>query len=281
MPLPPDAFDRQEGRRRRFRSRGSGCGPAADPRRAHGDGVRARRPHRRPAALRHPRVQDGEAPHRPPSRRRWRPRAPVFRTGVNVGVDITADAAARPSSTPWCWPAAPPRARDLPIPGRELDGIHQAMEFLPWANRVQLGDRCRRRRRAADHREGQEGRHHRRRRHRRGLPGHRRTVRVRRACTSSRSCRDRPRPAPSTTPWPTYPLMFRVASAHEEGGERVFSVNTEQFVGADGQVTALQGARGRDEGRQVREGRGLRLRAGGRPGAAGDGLRRTREARAC
>ncbi len=30
--------------------------------------------------------------------------------------------------------------RDLPIPGRELDGIHQAMEFLPWANRVQQGD---------------------------------------------------------------------------------------------------------------------------------------------
>ena len=40
------------------------------------DGVRARRPHRRPAALRHPRVQDGEAPPRPPARSRWRPRAP-------------------------------------------------------------------------------------------------------------------------------------------------------------------------------------------------------------
>jgi glutamate synthase (NADPH/NADH) small chain len=43
-----------------------------------------------------------------------------------------------------------------------------------------------------------------------------------------------------STPWPTYPLMFRVASAHEEGGERIFSVNTEEFVGTDGHVTGLK-----------------------------------------
>ncbi len=43
-----------------------------------------------------------------------------------------------------------------------------------------------------------------------------------------------------STPWPTYPLMYRVSSAHEEGGERVFSVNTEEFVGKDGHVTALK-----------------------------------------
>ena len=43
-----------------------------------------------------------------------------------------------------------------------------------------------------------------------------------------------------STPWPTYPLMFRVSSAHEEGGERVFSVNTEKFVGSDGKVTGLR-----------------------------------------
>ena len=42
----------------------------------------------------------------------------------------------------------------------------------------------------------------------------------------------------ASTPWPTYPLMFRVSSAHEEGGERVFSVNTEEFVGADGATHA-------------------------------------------
>ncbi|MCK5751662.1 MAG: FAD-dependent oxidoreductase, partial [Mycobacterium sp.] len=43
-----------------------------------------------------------------------------------------------------------------------------------------------------------------------------------------------------STPWPTYPLMYRVSSAHEEGGERVYSVNTEEFIGSDGKVTALK-----------------------------------------
>jgi glutamate synthase (NADPH/NADH) small chain len=43
-----------------------------------------------------------------------------------------------------------------------------------------------------------------------------------------------------STPWPTYPLQYRVSSAHEEGGERVFSVNTERFLGADGKVTGLR-----------------------------------------
>lgn len=43
-----------------------------------------------------------------------------------------------------------------------------------------------------------------------------------------------------STPWPTYPLMYRVSAAHEEGGERVFSVNTEAFVGTDGRVSALR-----------------------------------------
>ena len=44
-----------------------------------------------------------------------------------------------------------------------------------------------------------------------------------------------------STPWPVYPLMFRVSSAHEEGGDRVYSVNTEEFTGRDGRVTGLRG----------------------------------------
>lgn len=44
----------------------------------------------------------------------------------------------------------------------------------------------------------------------------------------------------ASTPWPTYPLMYRVSPAHEEGGERVFSVNTEEFVGKNGRVHALK-----------------------------------------
>ena len=48
-----------------------------------------------------------------------------------------------------------------------------------------------------------------------------------------------------STPWPIYPLMFRVSSAHEEGGERVYSVNTEQFVGATVASPACAGTRWR------------------------------------
>jgi glutamate synthase (NADPH) small chain len=63
----------------------------------------------------------------------------IFKAGVNVGVDITAEQLRSDfdaivlagGATAW---------RDLPVPGRDLDGIHQAMEFLPWANRVQQGD---------------------------------------------------------------------------------------------------------------------------------------------
>jgi glutamate synthase (NADPH) small chain len=162
-----------------------------------------------------------------------------FRTGVNVGVDITAqdlradfDAVVLTGgATDW---------RDLPIPGRELDGIHQAMEYLPWANRVQNGDPV-----VGDDGEppitakdkkvviiggGDTGADCLGTAHRQGA-------------ASVHQFEIMPRPPDEraeSTPWPTYPLMYRVASAHEEGGERVFSVNTEEFVGADGHVTGLR-----------------------------------------
>ena len=58
-----------------------------------------------------------------------------FACGVDVGADVDRGRSCAASSTPSCWPAARRVARDLPVPGRELDGIHQAMEFLPLANR--------------------------------------------------------------------------------------------------------------------------------------------------
>ncbi len=138
-PAAAGQADRQEGRGRRIGTRGPGRRAAAHPGRSRGDGVRAGRPHRRAAALRHPRVQDGEAPHRPPAGadggRGHRRSAP----GVNVGVDITA-AQLRSEYDAVVLAGGATEARDLPIPGRELDGIHQAMEYLPWANRVQQGD---------------------------------------------------------------------------------------------------------------------------------------------
>jgi glutamate synthase (NADPH/NADH) small chain len=163
----------------------------------------------------------------------------VFRTGVDVGVDITVTQLRREFDAVVLANGSTV-GRDLPIEGRELDGIHQAMEYLPWANKVQQGDNVL----GADgeppitakgkkvviigggdtgadclgtaHRQGAESVH---------------------------QFEIMPRPPELRgvhNPWPTYPIIYRVSSAHEEGGERVYSVNTERFVGKDGQVTGLE-----------------------------------------
>ena len=162
-----------------------------------------------------------------------------FQPGVNVGVDVTVEQL-RGDFDAVVLAGGATAGRDLPIPGRDLEGIHQAMEFLPWANRVQLGD-------PVTDEDGQP-------------PITAKDKRVviigggdtgadclgtshRQGARSVHQFEIMPRPPETradTTPWPTYPLMYRVSSAHEEGGERVFSVNTEEFVGADGHVTALK-----------------------------------------
>jgi glutamate synthase (NADPH/NADH) small chain len=163
----------------------------------------------------------------------------TFRAGVNVGVDISADqlradfdaVVLAGGATAW---------RDLSIPGRDLVGIHQAMEYLPWSNRVQQGDPV-----LGDDGEppisakgkkviiiggGDTGADCLGTVHRQGA-----------ASVHQFEIMARPPDARAeSTPWPTYPLMFRVSSAHEEGGERVFSVNTEEFTGRDGRVTGLR-----------------------------------------
>jgi len=158
-----------------------------------------------------------------------------FRVNANVGVDIpVADLQAEfdaivlaGGATAW---------RDLPIPGRELSGVYQAMEFLPWANRVQEGD-------LAEHPFPATGKHV-------VIIGGGDTgadclgTAHRHGAASIAQLEIMPRPAderPDSTPWPTWPLIFRTSSAHEEGGERVFSVNTECFLGDDeGNVRALR-----------------------------------------
>ena len=158
----------------------------------------------------------------------------TFRAGVNVGVDITAEELREDfdavvlagGATDW---------RDLPIPGRELDGIHQAMEYLPWANKFAIGELEETPITAKDKRViiiggGDTGA---------DCLG----TSLRQGARSGHQFEIMPRPPEQradSTPWPTYPLMFRVSSAHEEGGERVFSVNTERFSGSDGRVTGLR-----------------------------------------
>jgi glutamate synthase (NADPH/NADH) small chain len=126
-------------------------------------------------------------------------------------------------------------ARDLPIPGRELRGIHQAMEYLPIGNRVQEGDLLEPTITAAGKRVviiggGDTGADCLGTTHRQGA-------------VSVHQFEILPRPPESrapTNPWPTWSNVFRVSSAHEEGGERVYSVNTERFLGDDnGNVRAL------------------------------------------
>ena len=147
-------------------------------------------------------------------------------------------------STRSCSPAAPPRGATCRSPGASSRGIYQAMEYLPLAQPGAAG----RPRRAADHRRGQARRDHRRRRHRRRLPRHRDPPGRGPRSPSSRSCPGRPSERPAANPWPTYPMIYRVSSAHEEGGERVYAVNTECFLGDDdGNVRALR-PRGRADG---------------------------------
>ncbi len=156
-----------------------------------------------------------------------------FRVNANVGVDVPVAELRQFDATVLAGGAT--AARDLPIPGRELGGIHQAMEYLPIGNRVQQGDLPAPTITAEGKRVviiggGDTGADCLGTAHRQGA-------------LSVHQFEILPRPpehrAP-TNPWPTWSNVFRVSSAHEEGGDRIYSVNTERFVGDDdGNVRAL------------------------------------------
>lgn len=159
----------------------------------------------------------------------------IFVTNCNVGSDITVEQLQNDNdaivlaggATQW---------RDLPIPGRELSGIYQAMEFLPDATRVQLGD-------LDEHPNSAAGKHV-------IIIGGGDTgadclgTVLRHGCASVHQFEIMNRPPDhraETNPWPYFPMVFKVTSAHEEGGERMYSVNTECFLGNEaGQVTGLR-----------------------------------------
>lgn len=127
-------------------------------------------------------------------------------------------------------------ARDLSLPGRELVGIYQAMEYLPISNRVQEGDFDKPSITAEGKNVviiggGDTGADCLGTAHRQGA------LHV----TQLEIMPEPPRERDGSTPWPTWPLMFRTSSAHEEGGDRAFSINTEKFLGnEDGTLRALQ-----------------------------------------
>ena len=161
-----------------------------------------------------------------------------LRVNTTVGVDITADELRHDfdaivlagGATQW---------RDLPVPGRELGGVLQAMEYLPPANRVQAGD-------LADVPVSAAGKHV-------IIIGGGDTgadclgTAHRQGAASIHQFEILPRPPEQRSdamPWPTYPMIYRVSSAHEEGGEREFAINTECFVGdGAGNVRSLRAHR--------------------------------------
>jgi glutamate synthase (NADPH/NADH) small chain len=163
----------------------------------------------------------------------------VFRTGVRVGQTLTGSQL-RDRYDAVVLAIGSTVRRDLPAPGRELHGIHQAMEFLPQANRAALGEPP-----------TPEG-------YQQILATDKDVViigggdtgadclgtSVRQGARSVTQLEIMPNPGtdrPGTQPWPTYPMIYRVSSAHEEAGDRLYSMSTKEFVGdEDGHVSALR-----------------------------------------
>jgi glutamate synthase (NADPH/NADH) small chain len=198
-----------------------------------------------------------------------------FRCGVDAGRDVTApQLRAEYAAIVLAVGATVPRG--LPVPGSDLAGIHQAMEYLPLANRAVAAAEGAGGGRAGDGR-------------RRPAPGYGAVSRASevtlmgglkakpaRVAETAISARGRdvviigggdtgadclgtalrqgarsvtqleilpepPSQRPASQPWPVHPVIFRVSSAHEEGGERVYAVSTQRFLGDDnGRVRGLE-----------------------------------------
>lgn len=158
-----------------------------------------------------------------------------FHYGVNVGVDMSVeDLKAKHDAVVLCGGSETPR--DLPIPGRDLAGVHFAMDFLPQQNR-----------RVSEEPVGNVEQI---------LAGGKHVVvigggdtgsdcigtSIRQGALSVTQLEIMPRPPEKENKlltWPNWPLKLRTSSSHEEGAERQFSVLTERFEGENGRVKAL------------------------------------------
>ncbi|HVU60792.1 MAG TPA: glutamate synthase subunit beta [Mycobacteriales bacterium] len=157
-----------------------------------------------------------------------------FRSGVNVGVDITAEQL-RKRHDAIVLAGGSTVPRDLDVPGRDLKGIYPAMDYLPLANRVQQGDIDAPPISAAGKDViilggGDTGADCLGTALRQGA----------KSVTQLEILQRPPEQRSAAMPWPTYPMIYRVSSAHEEGGERIYAVSTQRFAGdADGRVSGL------------------------------------------
>jgi glutamate synthase (NADPH/NADH) small chain len=158
-----------------------------------------------------------------------------FRPGVNVGVELTGSQL-RTKYDAIVLAVGATQWRDINVPGRELKGIYQAMEFLPWGNRQGLGE-------VETPEINVAGKHV-------VILGGGDTgadclgTSVRQGAASVTQLEIMPRPTeerPAGQPWPTYPMIYRVSSAHEELDNRLFAVSTEEFLGdGNGNLRALK-----------------------------------------
>jgi glutamate synthase (NADPH/NADH) small chain len=150
-----------------------------------------------------------------------------FRTGVNVGVDISAsELRSRYDAVILAVGAAIPR--DLNVPGRNLSGIYQAMDYLPSANRTTYVE-------YSSEKIDVKGKNV-------VIIGGGDTgadclgTALRQGAASVTQLEIMPKPGitrSANAPWPTHPLLYKVTSAHEEGGSRVYGVSTTKFLGED------------------------------------------------
>jgi glutamate synthase (NADPH/NADH) small chain len=157
-----------------------------------------------------------------------------FRAGVEVGTEFTGQQL-RSRYDAIVLAVGATQWRDLDVPGREFVGIYQAMEYLPWGNLQALGE-------TSEPLINVQGKHV-------VILGGGDTgadclgTAIRQGAASITQLEIMPRPTgerPSSQPWPTYPMIFRVTSAHEELDNRIFSVSTEKFIGDEnGNVRAL------------------------------------------
>ncbi len=159
----------------------------------------------------------------------------MFETGVNAGVDVSAGYLQRTFDA-IVLAAGATVPRDLPAPGRELSGIHFAMEFLTQQNKLNAGDPP-----PPGDRISAEGKH---------------VVVIgggdtgsdcigtsrRQGASSITQIELLPKPPEDrvpTNPWPTWPVILRTSSSQEEGCDRMWSIQTKRFVGEEGQVRRL------------------------------------------
>ena len=160
-----------------------------------------------------------------------------FRTGIDVGEDITAEEL-REEFDAVCISTGAGRARDLDVPGRELAGVHLAMDFLTSQNRRLEGQELGGVDEARDRRVviiggGDTGS---------DCAG----TCVRQGARSVRQFELLPQPPvgrAASAPWPLWPMQLRTSHAHEEGCDREWSVATMAFSGENGRVQRLHAAR--------------------------------------